>query len=401
MLVEHVPEWHQQRRRALGRVQHAVVRGRELLAVHVGAGRREQRIDLAPGEEHHARQDHEHQRVMGKLQQCVDADAFQHEGDEHRVLAADIVGNPAEERPREAVEHAVDRERERQRGQGEPEDRDRHVVDLEVLGDRGELRGRHQAAGSDHHEHHVHDPERRRLQHLGRRKVTPRLLHTRRCRRRRIAAHGRTQEQREQHHDDALADPEPEERGLIAARMDHVRDRHHGERGAGAKTRGRQARGKTAPVGEPLQRVADAGTIDDAGADAAERGGNVEQRQRVGIGVHDPGDGDQHAAQTNHDARAELVDQIAFERHQPRLGDDEDRERDLDRGASPVVFLVDRIDEESPAILQVRDHHHADDAEYELSPARRFGRGHIGSSRRRCRTCRSRHFPPSLLFVAW
>jgi hypothetical protein len=41
-LIQHVPEGHQQRRCALCRVQHAVVRDRELPAEHVGAGRRDQ-----------------------------------------------------------------------------------------------------------------------------------------------------------------------------------------------------------------------------------------------------------------------------------------------------------------------------------------------------------------------
>ena len=53
------------------------------------------------------------------------------------------------------------RQREGERRQREAEDADRDVGDLEVLGDRRELRDRHQAAGSDQHEHHVHDPEHR------------------------------------------------------------------------------------------------------------------------------------------------------------------------------------------------------------------------------------------------
>jgi hypothetical protein len=31
-----------------------------------------------------------------------------------------------------------------------------------------------------------------------------------------------------------------------------------------------------------------------------------------------------------------------------------------------MVFLVDRIDKESPPVLQVGDHHHADDADQKL-----------------------------------
>ena len=80
------------------------------------------------------------------------------EGDEHRVLAADVVRDPAEERPAHAVEHPVDRQGEGQRRQRQAEDRDRHAGDLEVVGDRRELRDRHQAAGADHDEHRRTSP---------------------------------------------------------------------------------------------------------------------------------------------------------------------------------------------------------------------------------------------------
>jgi hypothetical protein len=48
-----------------------------------------------------------------------------------------------------------------------------------------------------------------------------------------------------------------------------------------------------------------------------------------------------------------------------------------------MIFAVDWIDEQRPAVLQIRRHHHADDAEYQLTPPRRFagvrGRRHIVS----------------------
>jgi hypothetical protein len=34
-----------------------------------------------------------------------------------------------------------------------------------------------------------------------------------------------------------------------------------------------------------------------------------------------------------------------------------------------LVFLVDGVDEQRPAVLQVGDHHHADDADDELAPS--------------------------------
>jgi hypothetical protein len=90
------------------------------------------------------------------------------EGDEHRVLAADMSDTQPKNGRVRPVQDAVDRQREGQRRQRHADQADRHVVDLEVLGDRRELRGRHQAAGADHHEHHVHHPEDRRAEHLGR-----------------------------------------------------------------------------------------------------------------------------------------------------------------------------------------------------------------------------------------
>ena len=75
------------------------------------------------------------------------------ERDEHGVLAPDVVGHPAEERPAEAVEDAVERDREGQCRHLEAEQAHRHVGDLEVVRDRRDLRRRHQAAGGDHHEH--------------------------------------------------------------------------------------------------------------------------------------------------------------------------------------------------------------------------------------------------------
>ena len=82
---------------------------------------------------------------------------------------------------------------------------------------------------------------------------------------------------------------------------------------------------------------------------------------------------DEHSAAADHHLRTELVDQVSLDRYEPCLGQDEDREGDLNRRAAPMIFLIDRIDEKRPSILQVGDHHHADDAEDKLPPARRAG----------------------------
>jgi hypothetical protein len=66
---------------------------------------------------------------------------------------------------------------------------------------------------------------------------------------------------------------------------------------------------------------------------------------------------------------AESVHQIAFDRHQPGLGQNKDREGNLDRGPAPAVLVSDRIYEQRPAVLEIGNHRHADDAHQELPPS--------------------------------
>jgi hypothetical protein len=117
---------------------------------------------------------------------------------------------------------------------------------------------------------------------------------------------------------------------------------------------------------KPLQRIADAGAVHRAGADAADRGGNIEHGQRIRDRVQRPGNADQNAANQHDNLGPEAIDEPAFDRHQPCLGKHKDAERHLDRGAAPMILLIDRRDEQRPAVLQVGDHHHADDADGEL-----------------------------------
>ena len=53
--------------------------------------------------------------IVAEGAQRPDPHRFQAEGDEHRVFAADVVGDPAEEWPRQPVQHSVDRQRKGQR----------------------------------------------------------------------------------------------------------------------------------------------------------------------------------------------------------------------------------------------------------------------------------------------
>src|SRR5262249_60860185 len=107
-----------------------------------------------------------------------------------------------------------------------------------------------------------------------------------------------------------------------------------------------------------------------AGADAAEDGADIKHRQRVRDRIEGPGDADQHAAGADNDPGTEPIDDVALEWHEPSLHYDEDRESHLDRRAPPMEFLVERIDEQRPSVLQVCNHHHADDTDRQLQPTK-------------------------------
>ena len=81
-----------------------------------------------------------------------------------------------------------------------------------------------------------------------------------------------------------------------------------------------RSRGKSATVGKPFECVTDARAINRAGADAADRRCEIEQRERVGERVHDPADAAEQATDEDDRPRAKAVHQIAFDRNQPRFG---------------------------------------------------------------------------------
>ena len=139
--------------------------------------------------------------------------------------------------------------------------------DFVIARDRRDLRGDDKAARRDEYKHHVQQIEDRRFQHFARRVVAASLADALR-RRRDLAAFRRAQDACKQQNDDALAEAEPQEGRLIAMRLDRGDDRINGERGAGTETRGSQAGGKAAAIGEPFERIADAGAVDRARADA-------------------------------------------------------------------------------------------------------------------------------------
>jgi hypothetical protein len=224
-----------------------------------------------------------------------------------------------------------------------------HLVDLEILGDRRHGGGHGEAARGDQDEHQVKHVEHWATQHLDR-CVTVRGLA-------RLDLGGyqlrrRHQQQPRNHaNDTALYQSEYQERVFVSRRIDHGRNRPDGNGGAGAESGGGNAGGETPPAREPLQGVADAGAVNAAGADAAERGGKIQYGERTRAGIHDPGERHQNAAAKHYPARSEAVDQIAFNRNEPCLDQNKNGERDLNRAASPVILGIYGIDEERPPVL--------------------------------------------------
>ncbi len=156
---------------------------------------------------------------------------------------------------------------------------------------------------------------------------------------------------------------------LIAVRLDHRRDRHDGDGRASAEPSRRGARRKAALVGKPLQGAADTGAVDTPRADTADHGADVKHGERCRRRVDHPRGADQHRAEKDDRSRAEAVHEPSLDRHEPRLGDDEDREGHLHVLAPPMMCDDDRIDEEGPTVLQVGNHRHAEDADGKLHPA--------------------------------
>src|SRR5438874_384868 len=92
----------------LRHVEETVIGRGKLRPERIGQRRWEQRKDLAPAEEHDCRQHDEDQRVIAKGDHDRDRRSLHQKSDGHRVLAADLVGQPAEKRPCQAVGDAID-----------------------------------------------------------------------------------------------------------------------------------------------------------------------------------------------------------------------------------------------------------------------------------------------------
>jgi hypothetical protein len=104
-------------------------------------------------------------------------------------------------------------------------------------------------------------------------------------------------------------------------------------------------------------------------SDSAYDRASIEAAQRLRVRIDDPCGGGADAAEHYHEARSVAIHQQPFYGREPGVEQDHDAERQLNAGPLPVVLFLHRIDEQGPAILQVGNHHHADDAENQLAPA--------------------------------
>src|SRR5205823_3907368 len=100
-----------------------------------------------------------------------------------------------------------------------------------------------------------------------------------------IRGAGRAEEPADEKDHGSLRDSELEEGRLVALRLDHVCNWEYRECRAGAESHRGQSRSQPAPIGEPLERVADACAVYGPCADATDDRAEIEQSQRVSGGV--------------------------------------------------------------------------------------------------------------------
>ena len=171
--------------------------------------------------------------------------------------------------------------------------------------------------------------------------------------------------------DKPLADAEPQVGGLVAAELDHAVEGHDRRDAASREASGGKPDGEAALVREPFLRILVRGSEHQPGGQTGYHGGDVEEVQGIGDRIDVPGDRDQWTAETDQ-LWTETIEEISGQGHShERFRRDDDREGPLQRGGAPGVFLIDRIDEQRPAVLHVGHRHHADDAEDELAPSPR------------------------------
>ena len=136
---------------------------RRARAERIGQRRREEREDLAPAEEHHARQQHEQHGVPRGVSSHSAIATPSSANAKHIVFSrptrSDTQPNNGRVRPlvKRSMVSASGRRRHAEH---------EHVGDAEIRRERRHLRGDHQAGRRHHRHHREHQPEKRRPEHL-------------------------------------------------------------------------------------------------------------------------------------------------------------------------------------------------------------------------------------------
>src|SRR5579863_7240152 len=108
-------------------------------------------------------------------------------------------------------------------------------------------------------------------------------------------------------------------------------------------------------VREPFQRVPNGSSVNCSSADASQRVPEVQVAYGFGTASTDPSQSDEDCANTQHESRTDLVDQISFKRHKPGFKGDEQRNGPLDSDQRDMHMGLNRFGEKGPGVLQVRD----------------------------------------------
>src|SRR5262245_13214383 len=82
----------------------------------VADGRREERINIAPGEKHQSGERDEPDGVVHKYCERRNGHSFKNEHHSHRVVATEMIGDPAKEGARRAVQRLIEQHCQGQNG---------------------------------------------------------------------------------------------------------------------------------------------------------------------------------------------------------------------------------------------------------------------------------------------
>ena len=152
-----------------------------------------------------------------------------------------------------------------------------------------------------------------------------------------------SQELRDHEDDDPLKEAGDEKRVSVALSADQPRDDRDEERGAAAESRRHDAGRQAASILEPLQRRSDRRAVDERRAHSGGAVEDVQHRERRGVAEAGPAQAAQQSCGADEAARAETIDQPPVERLDPRLKEDEQRERELNVGELPARAGLHRL----------------------------------------------------------